>query len=131
MDYWPSGEKPVKIKRDAEHPTDQDPAFVNRDRGPRRPKSSRVHLHLLKIVPRLETDYVDHGGKVERWKDPMLAYPDCSCDCKFAQWLADMPQESLSADWLVCTNPDGPRKGLLTFEHQAGFECFVPNKRQR
>jgi hypothetical protein len=27
-------------------------------------------------------------------------------------------------DWGVCTNPRGPRKGLLTWEHQAGYGCF-------
>jgi hypothetical protein len=103
---------------------------MNRDEHPKRSVTSRIHLQLLKIAPRLESDYTDHGGKVERWKDPALAYPDCSCDCKFARWLADTPREALSLDWLVCTNPDGPRKGLLTFEHQAGFGCFVQKTRR-
>lgn len=88
------------------------------------PKCSRVHLHLLSVVPRLPTDYSAHGGKVERWSDPTLAYEDCSCGCRWALWLEDTPDELLSMDWLVCTKPGAPRCGLLTFEHQAGSGCF-------
>jgi len=30
----------------------------------------------------------------------------------------------LGADWGVCINKNAPRFGLLTFEHQAGLDCF-------
>ena len=67
------------------------------------------------IVKRLPTDYTDYGGKVERWKDNS-DYPDCSCGCKY--WIP------LDSDWGVCNNEHGPRAGLLTWEHQAGYGCF-------
>lgn len=71
----------------------------------------------LKILP---TDYDEYGGEIKRWKDNDKNYPDCSCGCKFFIGL-----ENQSADWGVCANPNSPRKGLLTWEHQAGFDCFV------
>jgi hypothetical protein len=71
----------------------------------------------LKILP---TDYEDYGGEVKRWKDPNLNYPDCSSGCRFFAEL----KGSLGLDWGVCSNPNGPRKGMLTWEHQAGFGCF-------
>ena len=66
-------------------------------------------------VKRLPTDYTDYGGEIERWKDGD-DYPDCSSGCK--HWL------ELDNDWGVCNNVDGPRAGLLTWEHQAGKGCF-------
>jgi hypothetical protein len=71
----------------------------------------------LKILP---TDYEEYGGEVKRWKDPEKNYPDCSSGCKFFVPL----QEPFSNDWGVCANPNSSRKGLLTWEHQAGFDCF-------
>jgi hypothetical protein len=83
-----------------------------------------THENLLAVCKRLPTDYTDYGGEVVRWADEdHHAYPDCSCDCRWAAWLAG----DLGADWCVCTNPDAPRLGLLTFEHQAGYECFEVN----
>ena len=37
---------------------------------------------------------------------------DCSCGCYFFLWLAEC------GDWGVCCNPESPRAGLLTWEHQ-------------
>lgn len=78
------------------------------------------HDHLLAVSPVRPTDYKDFGGEVERWSGPAQAYPDCSGGCKWAAWL----ESPFSGDWCVCAKPGGPREGLLTFEHQAGFECF-------
>lgn len=70
----------------------------------------------------MDEDYAPYG-KVERWKDPNKEYPDCSTGCKFAIPLAG----KLGMDWVVCTNPESHRCGLLTFEHQgcqkAVIEC--------
>ena len=82
--------------------------------------SSITHDHLLNIVIRLATDYADYGGGVVRWESEDDNYPDCSCGCIWAAWLAG----DLGFDWCVCTKPGAPRTGLLTFEHQAGLGCF-------
>lgn len=74
-------------------------------------------FNCLKILP---TDYDEHGGEVKRWERDDLAYPDCSCGCKYFVPLDGM----LGADWGVCAKPGSPRAGLLTWEHQAGFDCF-------
>jgi hypothetical protein len=82
-----------------------------------------THEHLWTICRRLPTDYTDYGGTVERWSDPNLSYADCSCGCRWAAWL----EEPFGGDWCVCTNPDAPRAGLLTFEHMTGSGCFEPS----
>jgi hypothetical protein len=87
-----------------------------------RTPEGREHQRLVKLMPRRPKDY-DPWGRVERWSDPGRAYPDCSCDCKFARWL-DGP---LGSDWCVCTNPNSHRVGLLTFEHQ-GCEKFTTKR---
>lgn len=79
-----------------------------------------THYDLFAVCRALPTDYTDYGGRVERWADPDQSYPDCSMGCRFAAWLKK-PHDS---DWCVCTNPRSPRRGLLTFEHQAGQGCF-------
>lgn len=71
-----------------------------------------------RVVRVLPTDYSDYGGQVIRWQDSNLSYPDCSSGCR--HWCAMDP------DWGVCVNPDSPRAGLLTWEHQAGQNCFEP-----
>lgn len=76
------------------------------------------------ICKRLPTDYRDYGGNIERWEIIELSYPDCSCGCKFWVPLYDEINEWADCDWGVCTNPNSPRSGLLTWEHQAGFKCF-------
>lgn len=86
------------------------------------------HDRLLQIMPKLETDYAP-WGKVQRWLEWNERYPDCSGGCRWARWLEDIGEgdetQHLSMDWLVCTNPESPRCGSLTFEHQAGFGCFA------
>jgi hypothetical protein len=73
-----------------------------------------MHDKLIKVVRTLETDYLPYG-KVERHGS------DCSDGCrhfvKVAGWTGDY--------WGVCTNPESPRAGLLTFEHQ-GCTAFEP-----
>ena len=78
------------------------------------------HKHLLEIVKVLPTDY-SPWGKVEKWQNEQR-YPDCSCSCKHFVPLKD----GLGFDWGVCTKINSPRAGLLTFEHQAGFDCHEP-----
>ena len=78
------------------------------------------HELLLTLVKTLPTDYADNGGVVERWKDEGKLYADCSGGCRHFLKLAG----DLGYDWGDCANPLAPRAGLLTFEHQAGHECF-------
>jgi hypothetical protein len=85
-----------------------------------------THAHLLDLASQLPTDYSDFGGKVERWSDAGKSYPDCSMGCKWAAWL----EPPLGLDWCVCASPKGPRRGLLTFEHQAGDGCFEETVRR-
>lgn len=90
------------------------------------------HERLLKSCRSLPSDYTEYGGEVERWSDNAQSYADCSQGCKFFQPLhvekndyPSLPEyEGPDMDWGVCTNPDSPRDGLLTFEHQAGFGCY-------
>ncbi len=82
-----------------------------------------THKHLKVVCQTLETDYFSYGkGQVVRWENEGESYPDCSSGCKWAAWLSGEHQ----SDWCVCCNPDSPRAGLLTFEHQAGYKCFEP-----
>ncbi len=62
------------------------------------------------VLIRLPSDFEPWGlrSRTNDWG------PDCSCGCKYFLELKD----NLGYDWGVCTNPDSPRKGLLTFEHQ-------------
>jgi hypothetical protein len=81
----------------------------------------RVSVHrVLKVLP---TDwhpigFMHRGENGGEWGD-------CSCGCRW--WLPMAPP--LSSDWGVCCNPDGPRAGLLTFEHQGGYRCFEQQER--
>ncbi len=86
-----------------------------------------LHQALLERVVRLQTDYRDYGGEIVRWETPEQAYPDCSCGCRHFAAL----KGQLGASWGVCTKLDGPRFGLLTFEHQAGMQCFEVDPRAR
>jgi hypothetical protein len=79
-----------------------------------------THEQLRAVVQARETDYSDYGGQIIRWADKDKSYPDCSQGCRWAAWL----EGSLGGDLCVCAKLDGPRAGLLTFEHQAGFGCF-------
>ena len=78
-----------------------------------------LHKAMLERVVGLPTDYQEYGAVV-RWADPNQAYSDCSAGCRFFIPVTGQ----LGFDWGVCANPKGPRFGLLTFEHQAGHECF-------
>lgn len=91
--------------------------FCNYDKDGNLVTDSSHHKHLLSIMKVLPTDY-DPWGNVVRWENENLAYPDCS-SCRFYAAL----EGSLGMDWGVCTRPESPRTGLLTFEHQAGFGC--------
>ena len=75
---------------------------------------------LVRCLKVLSSDYEEYGGGVKRWSDPSLSYPDCSSGCRHFVPL----EGELGMDWGVCSNPDGPRSGMLTWEHQAGFGCF-------
>lgn len=68
------------------------------------------HESLHQIVKRLPSDFEPWGerSRTEDWG------PDCSCGCR---WFIPLGQE-LRYDWGVCHNPESPRCGLLTFEHQ-------------
>ena len=83
---------------------------------------------VLKILP---TDYLDYGGKVERWKLIDLDYPDCSSGCKWWAPLYSVEYNGADGDWGVCTNTSSPRAGLLTWEHQAGFRCFEMEEKKK
>lgn len=89
--------------------------------------TQKRHKALKRVVRAIPSDYTDYGGEVVRWSDGQAAYPDCSCGCVWAEWLEGV----LGMDWCVCTNPDSPRAGLLTFEHQAGFGCFADKRRRK
>lgn len=65
------------------------------------------HEQLKGVVRTLPTDFKPYG-KRER------TGPDCSCGCR---WFRPLEGKE-GADWGVCANPDSPRAGLLTFEHQ-------------
>jgi len=79
---------------------------------------------LWQVVKILPTDYKDYGGNIERWADTISDYPDCSSGCRYFRRLHSEHNAVEDADWGVCTNPRGPRAGLLTWEHQAGFDCW-------
>ena len=73
-----------------------------------------MHDKFLKVVRTLETDYEPYGNVG-------LEGSDCSCGCRHFVTLAGNANES----WGVCVNPESPRAGLLTFEHQGCTE-FKP-----
>lgn len=78
-----------------------------------------LHAQLHRVLKKLPSDFTPYGQEVRDGKS------DCSSGCRFYIPMAPPLQE----DWGVCSNPAGPRAGLLTFEHQgcAGFEKgFVP-----
>ena len=81
---------------------------------------SELFWQVLKILP---TDYTDYGGQVKRWEDVEGYYPDCS-GCRRFHRLHDPNELSWDSDWGICANPNSPRAGLLTWEHQAGVGCF-------
>jgi hypothetical protein len=79
---------------------------------------------LWQVVQILPTDYSDYGGEVARWANPTLRYPDCASGCRYFRRLYNEYSRTEDADWGVCVNPDSPRAGFLTWEHQAGEGCW-------
>lgn len=71
-----------------------------------------LHKHLHTLCRHLSSDFQPYGEREGTG-------PDCSCGCKH---FLKLPGK-LGMDWGVCANPDSPRAGLLTFEHQ-GCEQF-------
>ena len=67
------------------------------------------HEQLLAVFKQFPSDYKPWG---ERSDDERGA--DCSCGCKWYHVL----EGTAGMDWGVCGNPESPRAGLLTFEHQ-------------
>jgi len=82
------------------------------------------HDPFWQIVKVLPTDYTDYGGSVKRWEEVEGFYPDCS-SCRLFKRLHNVSEMSFDSDWGVCSNPNSPRAGLLTWEHQAGVACFI------
>ena len=78
-----------------------------------------LHDQLLDAMVKHPADYTPWGA-VERWADADKHYPDCSVGCKYFSAL----EGELGYDWGVCMNKKSHRFGLLTFEHQAGVDCF-------
>jgi hypothetical protein len=74
------------------------------------PRSEGPHAPLWAVLRRLPSDFQPYG---ERDREDDWG-PDCSCGCR---WYVPL-QGDLAADWGVCTNPESPRAGLLTWEHQ-------------
>jgi hypothetical protein len=74
------------------------------------------HWHLHAVCICLPTDYEPYGYRVRDNGS------DCSCGCV---WF--LPLQAHPADWGVCSNPQSPRCGLLTFEHQ-GCAFFTPGR---
>jgi hypothetical protein len=67
------------------------------------------HKLLCSIVKNLPSDFEPWGERSDEERGG-----DCSCGCVFYKML----EEPLGGDWGVCANPQSPRCGLLTFEHQ-------------
>ena len=78
-----------------------------------------LHDQLLDTMVKHPSDYTP-WGKVERWADDNKHYSDCSSGCKYFNAL----EGKLGYDWGVCINEKSHRFGKLTFEHQAGVDCF-------
>lgn len=85
-----------------------------------REEHDRLHELLHTLCAHLPTDFEPWGqrSREEDWG------PDCSCGCRHFLAL-EMP---LGADWGVCANPQSPRAGMLTFEHQ-GCREFEEDER--
>jgi hypothetical protein len=79
-----------------------------------REEHDRLHELLHTLCVHLPTDF-EPWGERSREKD---WGPDCSCGCRHFLQL----EWPLGADWGVCSNPQSPRAGLLTFEHQGCHE---------
>lgn len=72
--------------------------------------------YFWNVVRVLPTDYHDFGGRIERFAHPEEFYPECK-NCRFFKKINE-------EGWGICISVDAPRSGLLTYESQAGFDCF-------
>jgi hypothetical protein len=72
---------------------------------------SELHQLLWTLCRKLPSDFTPFG---QRDRDSAEPWQDCSCGCLHFLPLAG----DLGNDWGVCANPQSPRAGLLTFEHQ-------------
>lgn len=88
-------------------------------------KRQNNYIDLCRV---LDTDYDTVGGKIVRGTDPDAIYNDCSCGCRYFVPLYNEHYDDADTDFGVCTNPKSKRRGLLTFEHQAGYGCFEMSK---
>lgn len=68
----------------------------------------------------IASDFTDYGGNIER----QGKHADCACDCRHWAALFDHSRRSWDTDFGICVKQNGDRRGLLTFEHQAGALCF-------
>jgi hypothetical protein len=80
-----------------------------------------MHEKLWQLCKKLETDYEPYGKALRGGY-----FFDCSSGCRHYLELAG----KLGQDWGVCSNPESPRAGLLTFEHQgcSAFERLEGSK---
>lgn len=69
---------------------------------------------LHQALRRLDADFEPFGKTTRDGSD-------CSCGCRHFVKLSG----EIGNDWGVCANPESPRAGLLTFEHQ-GCSAFEP-----
>ncbi len=67
-----------------------------------------THEQLIAVLPPRPSDFEPWGERSDEERGG-----DCSCGCV---WFHELGRPS--ADWGVCFNPESPRAGLLTFEHQ-------------
>jgi hypothetical protein len=69
-----------------------------------------THEQLWRVTRTLPSDFEPYA---QRDRDSDFG-PDCSAGCRWYHPL----EGARRFDWGVCGNPDSPRVGLLTFEHQ-------------
>ncbi len=92
----------------------------------------KQRVDLFAITRRLESDYPEYEAAslaeldddeidLVDPKTPINDGKDCAAGCKFRAQLAHPLSWS---GFYLCTNPESPRKGLLTWKHQAGATCF-------
>ena len=74
------------------------------------------HEQLWAVCKMLPTDFEPYGRR-----DRREGTGDCSSGCRHYHRVESINYEGM--DWGVCANPDSPRAGLLTFEHQG---CPMP-----
>ncbi len=71
----------------------------------------------------LSSDYTRAGGDVPRYLEARSSDSDCASGCRWFRAL-DGLDPRIAEEWGLCTSPRSPRRGLLTWQHQAGQGCF-------